>query len=207
MPTHVVKQGEHIWQIAEKYGFYDHRTIWDHPNNASIKGARTPGVLFPGDEIHIPDKEKKDESKPTGAIHTFVLKKERLLLKLQIKDHEDNPIADTPVKVSVEGDTKSLTTDGDGKCEREVLKTAVVGTLFVTELEVPLKIGHLDPVDKLSGQKARLNNLGYDAGDPAGPEDMKSKAAVEEFQCDHDLDVDGVCGPDTQGKLKEKHGS
>lgn len=207
MPTHVVVQGEHIWRIAEKYGYREHATIWEHPNNAAINSSRKPGVLFPGDEIHIPDKKEKTESKSTGAVHTFALKTERLLLKLLIKDHEDTPIATTPIKVSVEGDTKSLTTDGDGKAEREILKTAAVGTLFVTDLEVPLKIGHLDPVDKLSGQKARLNNLGYDAGDPAGEEDMQYKAAVEEFQCDQDLHVDGICGPNTQGKLEEAHGS
>jgi murein L,D-transpeptidase YcbB/YkuD len=32
------------------------------------------------------------------------------------------------------------------------------------------------------------------------------RLAVEEFQCDHGLKVDGVGGPDTQNKLKEVHG-
>jgi len=207
MPTHVVKQGEHIWQVAEKYGFNDHLTIWNDPGNAAIKKTRRPGVLFPGDQLHIPDKKEKNESATTGSAHTFVVKKERLLLKLRIRDHEDNAIANTPIKVSIEGDTKSLTTDADGKSQREILKTAVAGTLFVKNLEMPLKIGHLDPVDKLSGQKARLNNLAYEAGDPAGPEDMRYKAAVEEFQCDQGLKVDGICGPKTQAKLEEVHGS
>lgn len=212
MPTdHVVEQGDHISKLAEKYGFLDHRNIWDDPANASLKSLRdNPWVLFPGDLIRIPDKLLRTESVPTTKVHTFRVKLERLKLKLQIKDHEDNPIANTPVSLNVEGSVKSLTTDGEGKTEREILKTAVNGMLTVTDLEVPLKIGHLDPVDKISGQKARLNNLGYNAGAPDGPEgpdNIQFRSAVEEFQCDQKMKVDGVCSPETQAKLKEVHGS
>jgi murein L,D-transpeptidase YcbB/YkuD len=31
-------------------------------------------------------------------------------------------------------------------------------------------------------------------------------SAVEEFQCDHGLTVDGKCGPATQARLKQAHG-
>ena len=31
-------------------------------------------------------------------------------------------------------------------------------------------------------------------------------SAIEEFQCDHGLVVDGKCGPATQAKLKQVHG-
>jgi N-acetylmuramoyl-L-alanine amidase len=204
---HVVKQGEHIAHIAEKYGFRDFARIWDHPKNAQLKAERdNPFVLFPGDQVHIPDKELKVESGATGRRHTFRTPLQRLHLKVLMKDHEDTAIASTPLKLDVEGSVKSLTTDPEGKAEREILKTSENGTLTITDFEIPLKIGHLDPVDKLSGQKARLNNLGYDAGDVAGPEDMKFKSAVEEFQCDNDLPVDGVCDPGTQGLLKDKHG-
>jgi len=34
----------------------------------------------------------------------------------------------------------------------------------------------------------------------------KFRSAVEEFQCDHDLTVDGDCGPQTQAKLKQVYG-
>jgi len=36
---------------------------------------------------------------------------------------------------------------------------------------------------------------------------MAFLSAVEEFQCDNGLTVDGDCGPNTQAKLKEVHGS
>jgi peptidoglycan hydrolase-like protein with peptidoglycan-binding domain len=70
----------------------------------------------------------------------------------------------------------------------------------------------LDPLETLSGQQQRLNNLGYFAGF-VEPEDPKSpnsqfRWAVEEFQCDHmgPSKVDGVLGPQTLAKLKEVYG-
>jgi N-acetylmuramoyl-L-alanine amidase len=80
----------------------------------------------------------------------------------------------------------------------------------INEILIPIKIGHLDPVDELSGQQARLNNLGYFAGpfEEKSEEENKTMflSAVEEFQCDHSLVVDGKCGPNTQAKLKQVHG-
>jgi peptidoglycan hydrolase-like protein with peptidoglycan-binding domain len=37
-------------------------------------------------------------------------------------------------------------------------------------------------------------------------DEARFKSAVEEFQCDHGLAVDGKCGPKTQAKLEEIHG-
>jgi peptidoglycan hydrolase-like protein with peptidoglycan-binding domain len=78
--------------------------------------------------------------------------------------------------------------------------------LLVGERILPLKIGHLDPIDEHTGRRERLNNLGYRAGQEDDADDPAYRSAVEEFQCDYDLQVDGVCGPVTQGKLQEIHG-
>jgi hypothetical protein len=78
---------------------------------------------------------------------------------------------------------------------------------MVKGFELGLKLGHLDPVEEISGQVWRLNNLGYRAGDTTDANDSAFKSAVEEFQCDYALAVDGICGPNTQGKLKDVHGS
>jgi hypothetical protein len=71
---------------------------------------------------------------------------------------------------------------------------------------IPFKIGDLDPVLETSGQVARLNNLGYFAGDLSNPDPATFQSAVEEFQCDKSLTVDGICGPATQAKLSQVHG-
>jgi peptidoglycan hydrolase-like protein with peptidoglycan-binding domain len=73
-------------------------------------------------------------------------------------------------------------------------------------VQIPIKIGDLDPEKKVSGQQARLKNLGYFRGDVDGQDSDDFESAVEEFQCDHSLKVDGICGPKTQAKLKEVHG-
>jgi peptidoglycan hydrolase-like protein with peptidoglycan-binding domain len=74
-------------------------------------------------------------------------------------------------------------------------------------IQIAINIGHLDPVDEFSGQWGRLANLGYISGEPSEKRSDDFESAVEEFQCDHRLTVDGICGPNTQAKLKEVHGS
>src|SRR4051812_23195035 len=43
--------------IAHDFGFLNFETILNHPKNAELKKNRAnPQVLFPGDEVFIPDK-------------------------------------------------------------------------------------------------------------------------------------------------------
>ena len=207
MPTHTVKQGEHLPKIAEQYKFADYRTIWNHPNNAALKEQRqNPNVLWPGDKVFIPPKEIKKVPSATAKRHSFQLITQKIMLRLAVRDLDSKPITDTPCVLEVDGSSYQLTTDGDGKIEQPIPKNAEGGKLTIGELEVPIKIGHLDPVEELPGWRARLNNLGYRAGTSDDVNDPQLRSAVEEFQCDYDLQIDGECGPQTQGKLKEVHG-
>jgi N-acetylmuramoyl-L-alanine amidase len=216
---HVVQQGEHLARIAAEHGFSDYRTIWDHPSNAALKQKRkNPDVLHPGDRLHIPDRELREESRPTDQKHRFKAKVPKLVLRVVLEDMYRRPIAHAPCELILDGDTHPLTTDGRGKIELTIPTKAETGTLVVKapesaiqEQAIPVRVGHLDPVEEESGQRGRLNNLGYFAG-PFGDRDEADndkafKSAIEEFQCDHGLQVDGVCGPRTQAKLKEVHGS
>jgi hypothetical protein len=54
-----------------------------------------------------------------------------------------------------------------------------------------LLIGNLDPVDEASGQRARLDNLGYFAGYTDDDRDQL-EWATEEFQCDEKLKDRGL---------------
>jgi hypothetical protein len=215
---HTVVQGEYLSGIAKKYGFSSHKKIWDHAENAELKKQRqNPNVIFPGDQLFIPDKKDKKESRDTGQRHQFVLKTEKLKLRLVLEDLYEKPIANAACELRIENETFRLTTDDKGKIEKDIKPGARSAVLTIkdpqtpiNDILIPVKIGDMDPVDKESGQKARLNNLGYFAGPFDGKPADENKAlflsAVEEFQCDHGLAVDGKCGPATQAKLKQVHG-
>lgn len=215
---HTVVQGEHLSSIAAKYGFKSYKTIWDHGQNAELKKQRqNPNVIFPGDRLFIPDKGDKEESRNTEKRHHFRLKREKLRLRLVLEDLYEKPIANAEAILHIENTEFKLKTDGKGKIDQEINATDEQALLTIrdpqtpiNEIVIPIKIGNLDPVDKISGQQARLNNLGYFAGpleennEEANQEMFLS--AVEEFQCDQSLTVDGKCGPNTQTKLKQVHG-
>lgn len=215
---HTVVQGDHLSSIARKYGFSSYKTIWDHGQNAELKKKRqNPNVIFPGDRLFIPDKGEKEESRGTEKRHHFKVKTEKLKLRLVLEDMYEKPLANAMVELSIENEVFKLTTDGQGKIEADIKATDGQGLLTIkdpqtpiNEILIPIKIGNLDPVEEESGQKARLNNLGYFAGPSDAKSDEQNKAAflsaVEEFQCDHGLAVDGKCGPNTQAKLKQAHG-
>lgn len=207
MPTHVVKQGDHISRIAEQYGFYDYLTIWNDAANAALRQKRkNPNVLLPGDEIVIPDKQLKTVTAATGVKHKFVIKEQTIMLRLVLRDLNSEPIANAPCTLEVEGASFNLTTNGQGMIEQRIPKTAESGRITFEQFVIPIRIGHLDPVEELSGWRARLNNLGYHAGQSDDPNDLRLISAIEEFQIDYGLETKGVCNATTQAKLKEIHG-
>ena len=212
--NYTVAQGDHLSKIAKDNGFTDYTIIWDHPNNADLKKKRqNPNVLFPGDEVFIPDMEQKQESGATDKKHSFTVGKKTLKLRLVLEDAYEKPIANAQCALLVDGQVYQLTSDGNGKIEQEIPLDAKEGTLTIRGDQTPyanevisIKIGHLDPVDEISGQVGRLNNLGYAAGPLDGSDDDAFDSAVQEFQCDNGLKVDGICGPQTQSKLKQVYG-
>jgi hypothetical protein len=209
MPEHIVEQGEHIATIALKHGFADHMVIWDDPKNAALRKERqNPFVLLPGDAVFVPDRLEKQEPASTAQTNRFKVRMPRIKLRLALLGLDGEPMAGTACTVNVDGKAHDLTTGGDGIVEVDVSRSATEGTLAIPsiELKTPLKIGSLDPVDVISGQWGRLNNLGYNAGSKDDPEDPAFKSAVEEFQCDNELTVDGACGPGTRSKLVEIYG-
>lgn len=211
---HVVQQGEHLTQIADRYGFRNYNAIWNHPGNAKLRKLRqNPNVLLPGDTIHIPDKIQKAESCPTGQAHRFKVPGGRLFLRLALRDFDNQPLANTKCEVQVDGASTPLSTDANGRVAVPISPAAKEATLVFKDplvpfdLSVPIKIGYLDPVDAISGQKARLSNLGYITRPREEVDDPIFAHAVQEFQCDLGLPVTGVCDAATQAKLKELHGS
>jgi hypothetical protein len=213
--NYTVKQGDYVSKVARQFGFSDYRTVWDHGQNSELKTKRkNPNVLLPGDQLFIPDRELRQEARPTDQRHKFeVHAKPQLQLRLVLEDQFEKPIADANCVLVLEGETRKVTTDGEGRLE-EILPPLVHDALLIIQdpqtafngLQIPVKVGDMDPVDEISGQEDRLNNLGYFAGSKGDPDDPRFRSAVEEFQCDFGLHVDGDCGAKTQAKLKQAHG-
>jgi N-acetylmuramoyl-L-alanine amidase len=219
MTLHIVAQGEHLAGIALEHGFGDYRAIWNHSQNAALKKKRQdPNVLLPGDEVFIPDRSTKTESISTEQRHSFQLTARRVKLRLRLERRFGDAVVNTPCTLMVESDVAELTSSAKGQIENTVSKSARNAWLtikpvialpngeFTFHVDVPLRIGGLDPIAEESGQRARLQGLGYYLG-PGGPGDgQQLRSAVEEFQCEHGLAVDGKCGPATQDKLKQAYG-
>jgi len=211
---HTVEQGEYLGLIAKNYGFASVSTIWNHDNNADLRGLRkNPNVLLPGDQIFIPDKQTKQVDVTTGQVTRLRVRQDKIVLRLVLDERFGEPLANAECEVSIDGKTKGLTTDADAAVEFEVPLSAQSIEFIMKEegsrlqgIAIPLKIGHLDPVEVETGQVARLNNLGYFAGPLDQVDEKLLPSAIEEFQCDQGLQVDGKCGPKTQAKLKEVHG-
>ena len=215
--NYTVKQGDHLSSIANAFHFSSYKTIWDHPNNAALKAQRVnPNVLYPGDVLYIPDRDTNQYARPTEKKHPFVLNKPPLKLRLVLEDLYEQPIAGASCTLQLGGKPVTVTTDRTGKIEQDIPPDVHDAVLTIDDpqtpyqgVNLPIKIGNLDPVDQVTGQQARLNNLGYFAGPVGGTDDAAMTAlesAIEEFQCDNKLTVDGKCGPQTQATLKQVHG-
>jgi Putative peptidoglycan binding domain/LysM domain len=206
---YTIKQGDYLPSIAKQFGFSDYRTIWDDPRNAELKEQReNPNVLFPGDFLYIPDRSLRVETRHTDARHKFVLHRPAVRLRLVLEDFLERPIANAQCDLVLEGEVFHITTDGGGKIEQPIRPDTRSALLIIHDAQtpydgeqIPIQIGYLDPVDETSGQLARLDNLGFFAGDAD-----QFESAVEEFQCDNGLAVDGICGPITKAKLTQVHG-
>ncbi len=164
--------------------------------------------------VMIPEqKETKNVQGNTEKRHSFEKKGKALMLRLELRQWNHKPMTDADCELEVEGGgTFRGKTDAKGRVEIEIPADAENGKLRVKNTaypEIPFKIGHLDPADAITGQKGRLNNLGYNAGTINEEETEQFRSAVEEFQIDAFktiTQVDGKCGPNTQKKLQQTYG-
>ena len=212
---HRVAQGECFSSLAHRYGFESYRTIYDHPENAELLKQRlNPNILFPDDEIYIPDNELKEVDAATEQTHHFVLKREKTMFRLVIKDADEKPFADTRYELSVDKKVFEGKTDGAGKIEQEINADARSGQIVLFSKEgddggiigvLPLNFGHLDPVLETSGVQARLNNLGFECGKIDGVIGEKTRAALIAFQSKYNLSESGECCAATVEKLRQMH--
>lgn len=205
MPTRrIVHQGESLPQIAAEHGLAPD-TIWSAPENAALARARRNyNVLLPGDELFIPDRTEKLHPAATGLRHRFRRRGVPAKLRIQLYDGEA-PRANLDYELVVGEATLHGTTTADGVLEHWVptgLHRAVLR--FTGSPEITVQIGHLDPIDTVTGAQKRLNNLGYDC--PVnGEHDPETAAAVHRFQIRFGLDPSGALDAATLAELERLH--
>lgn len=207
MPDHRVSQGECLSSIADRYGFF-WQTLWNRPENARLQElGRHPNALHPGDVVFIPEKRMASFIRPTGARHTF--KKRGIPVKLRMQLMWDGaPRAGEPYKLTVGDVVLEGALNGEGFIETNIPPGAPRGTLVVGEgsrrRTYTLALGHLDPVETVSGVQARLRNLGYPC-EVTGSLDDATRAALRSFQTRAGLAVTGADDDATRSRLREAH--
>jgi len=201
-----VRQGQCLESIALDTGHFWQK-LWDLPENQEIKDKRQdPNTLLPGDLLSVPPIEEKQVPGATEQKHTFRRKGVPSILKVQCL-RLDEPLADLPYRLVIDGKHFEGQTDSEGRVEQAIPPDAKEGCLIIREdeqeYEYELELGHLDPIETITGIKARLSNLGFDPGTINDREDQGYTAALARFQEKHELEVTGEPDQDTRDKLEE----
>lgn len=207
MPTkHIVQAGDSIIQLAGDHGLFAD-TLWQDPGNAELRKKRKDmNDLLPGDIVVIPDKRAKEVSKPATQRHRFKRKGIPAMFRFQAFDGE-TPWANAKFRLVVAGQTYEGVTNGQGILETHLPANAQTAELFMGEDEQPLLIqfGHMDPIEELVGVQKRLNNLGFDCGEPTGQMNSETRDALKAFQHRFGLKESGEADAATVDKLRAMH--
>jgi len=216
--NHTVQKGDCMTSIAAQYGFNKFETIYNHAANEQFKRDHpNPDVLTPGRVVVIPDRDVTPfTGKSTDQTHKFKLKRPKCMLKLELKDDQDQPLASKEYVLVVGNTTLEGTTDGSGKIEKEIPPNQNTGVVTVymdrSDAAAPVinfavELGGLEPHTTITGAQQRLQNLGFDCGGTTGVADARTQEAVRAFQGKNGLTVNGNLDDATKTKLKDLHKS
>ena len=195
---HLVKQGECLSSLAARYGLAGWEQIYNYGANADLKKKRPhPNILAPGDEVCVPEPQIQKVSMPTGKLHSFTMKEPQVKLRLAIADAKGKPLAGKRYALTVRSSEQTGQTTSEGLIEVDVSATEQSAQLRIwldddaadADFERELAIGHLDPVDLITGVQARLANLGFSCA-VTGSIDDATLAAARTFRVRNGLPVD-----------------
>jgi hypothetical protein len=226
-----VADGDCLGSVAYDHGFF-WETLWKHGDNAELVEKRqNPNMLRQGDLLSVPDARPRVESRPTEKRHRFRRKGVPVKLRLRIMelprpveakggggsgDSSDGappkvePTPDLPYILSVDGASFEGTTKANGMIECVIPPNSRTGLLTLEpgtprELNIPLKIGSLNPADEITGSQARLNNLGYSCGPVDGIVGPRTRSATSDFQNGNGMKPSGQLDKATKDKLRAAH--
>jgi N-acetylmuramoyl-L-alanine amidase len=192
--------------VAATYRFRSFGPLWNDPANGQLRLRRpNPHIMAAGEAVHVPELIYQEVDRPTDARHRF--RAEVHPLELALAFFEWNGAASTHVPAEVRIDGKEVAAQSKAGTLRVPLDPLSDRcALKLGDEEQVARIGFLQPIDTVAGVRQRLNNLGLRAGDADDPQALDYRSAVEEFQCDHHLAIDGKVGPATRSALVKAHG-
>ncbi|MFO0614802.1 MAG: type VI secretion system tip protein TssI/VgrG [Polyangiaceae bacterium] len=134
-------------------------------------------------------------------------------VSLKLADADGKPHASKEYVLTAGGARFEGTTDGDGKLEVDVLKTATVAQIVLylgkrpegEQLRYRVALEDL-PESSVKGSLARLKNLGFYWGEPSDVLDGPAHDAICAFQIANQLEPTGELDGPTLAKLTERHG-
>ena len=204
---HSIRRGDHLSRVAAQRGFRSYQPLWDHPANLTLRKERgSPHILADGDLVAIPDLNLREVDRGTDARHRFIAELHPLVIRLDLRQWDGRVVEAKPTEALLDGKAGPFTTPKPGSIEVPVGPNVARVTLKLPDREVSVRLGFLQPAKTIGGVRERLNNLGYFAGDVDDPKNLDFRSAVEEFQCDQKLSVDGVVGPATRARLVKAYG-
>jgi N-acetylmuramoyl-L-alanine amidase len=206
---YLVRAGDCISSIASDHGHF-WETLWNEPANTALREMRQdPNTLFEGDRVTVPPIRQKATPGMTELRHRFLKKGQPEALRLRILE-DDEPRANEPYVLDVDGEESTGTTDANGQVLRQIKPTARRAKLTVGEgddaTEYVFNLGELDPLAELSGVQGRLNSLGFDCGPADNTWGPRTRRAIEMFQAHYEMPVNGRPDEPTKQKLREVYG-
>lgn len=222
-PMYTVRQGDYLAKIAKDYGFANWRTIYDDSHNQGFRQKRPdPNLIFPGDQLFIPDAQTKTVQVQTNQPHRFTLTKDGVSLHLNLVDAQRNPLDILKYELSTAQETMTRKKNepgweslGQGLVQETFARPESKATLKIWTIDegaaepdfaYTLMIGHLDPIEQVTGMQARLNNLGFDCGAVDGTCGPKTQSSLKAFQKEYGLPITGQPDVATRDKLTAVYG-
>jgi N-acetylmuramoyl-L-alanine amidase len=126
--------------------------------------------------------------------------------------HADEPRANAPYILDIDGELQEGTTDADGILEVPVSGNAREARVIFDsgtdhEQEYHFTLGHLNPISEVVGVKQRLANLTFECGDRSNELTDGLRWAIEAFQFKHGLEQRGELTDDLRRLIQDLHGS
>jgi hypothetical protein len=198
---YVVRQGDYLDKLAHLYGFRADE-VWQHDANRALRERRpSPSLLAPGDVLHVPidPSERGVEVYPKQA-NRYRARTPLVEVTVVLRDEAGEPsCVGEAFAAFVRGERVEGVVAEGGRVRLSVPVTESEVTVVLERLGVvmPVRVGHLDPLDEASGVRHRLDHLGYDTSD--------LDEATRAFQRAHELEPTGVVDEATRRALRRGH--